>query len=78
MKFLYIVFIFTLTAFNQTYALDKESKRHIQKFIDAIKSNNRERVAKLVNYPLYRESPVPTIKSKKEFHWISKLGTAIM
>ena len=39
----------------------------VQNFIDAVKSNNAETIAKYVVYPLSRVAPVPDIHDEKEF-----------
>jgi hypothetical protein len=66
-KFIYLVLI----AFSVNLAVGQELKKEYQKgiiyFIDCIKNNKKEAVAKIVKYPLNREYPIPAIKTKTEF-----------
>lgn len=54
-----------LQEFN-TY--DQENVQpQVRQFIDLIKSDNRECLAEIIHYPLYRKSPIPQINTKSEF-----------
>lgn len=62
---------FTLLILNLSIALGQELPKKYQvmvsRLIDNIRSENKSAVADLINYPLYREYPIPSVKSKQEF-----------
>ena len=63
-----LVLIFTLglqVSFGQ--GLKKEYQKVILNFINCVKLNNKECVAKKASYPFKREYPIPSIKNKQEF-----------
>lgn len=64
-----IFFLLLLTAIHSSGQdkLTKEHKEVIEDFIGFFKTNNRQKIAENISYPLKREYPLPEIKDKKEF-----------
>lgn len=66
-KFIYITLLIFSFQFITGQEVSKENQKLIQTFIDNVKGDKKEAVAKMVSYPLKRESPIPSIKNKTEF-----------
>lgn len=70
-KFLLVVFC--LLSFNVSYANsnieDNQDKvtQIVQKFKDAIKTDNPKIIAEYIEYPYIRKSPLPDIENKEDF-----------
>ncbi|KAF2506622.1 hypothetical protein [Flavobacterium foetidum] len=47
--------------------LKPEYHKFVKIFIENVKNNRKEEVAKMIKYPLHRDNPVPPIKNKTEF-----------
>ncbi|MFB9078068.1 hypothetical protein ACFFLS_18925 [Flavobacterium procerum] len=47
--------------------LKPEYKKFIKTFIENVKNDRKEEVAKMIRYPLRRDTPIPPIKNKVEF-----------
>jgi hypothetical protein len=68
MKKIFIIFILVLKlSFSFGQELKKQYQDVISKFIDCIKTQNKEKLSSLILYPLKREYPIPDIKNKQEF-----------
>jgi len=63
--------IIALTIFLSQYSfgqvLKKEYQQDVVKLIESVKRNNKEQIAEMIAYPLTREYPIPTVKSKQDF-----------
>lgn len=66
-KLIYIALILFSATTVSAQELKKEYQKFIQTFIDNVKADKKEEVAKMISYPLRRENPVPSIKNKEEF-----------
>lgn len=73
----YKILILLLLIFNFSFAqndLDKTEIENIQKLINLFKTKNIDGIAKMINYPLSREYPIPSVKNeadlKKRFNQI--------
>lgn len=65
-----IIFFFLLLTSIHSSGQDKLTKEHkeiIEDFIGCFKTNDRQKIAENISYPLKREYPLPEIKDKKEF-----------
>jgi len=65
----FLLLFFTLTLFS-THAQDSLTAAHkevITNFINDVKWNDREALAKRISFPFKREYPLPAIKNKAEF-----------
>lgn len=66
-KLIYIaLLIFSVTNISGQ-ELKKEYQKFIQVFIDNVKGDKKEEIAKIISYPLKRDTPIPSIKNKAEF-----------
>ena len=52
---------------SSAIALEQEHRNVVKSFIEAVKSNNRAKVANYISYPLGRDLPIPSIKNKRQF-----------
>ena len=59
-----LVFLFTLNAHAQD---DTTYRKPLRKFINYVKRNQRDKLAGMVRYPLYRDYPLPVIADKTDF-----------
>lgn len=67
MKIITIVLFYTLLSTSiLAQNLSVTDQKNVNKFVDAVKSRNKEKISDLVSYPLSREYPVPEIKNKQE------------
>jgi hypothetical protein len=66
-KTLTIICLVLTHQFLCSQELKKEDQNHIATLIDCIKSNQKEKLATLISYPLKREYPIPEVKNKQEF-----------
>ena len=64
---LLLLFAVLTTAIAQNEDLTKQQRLSIQKLINTYKSNNKTKIAELINYPLRREYPLKDVKDKNEF-----------
>lgn len=65
-KLIYIVLFLFSVGNVSGQELKKEYQKFIQTFIDNIKKDDKEAVAKMISYPLRRENPIPSIQNKAE------------
>jgi len=64
----YKMLILTICLFaSSANALEQEHRNVVKNFIEAVKSNNRAKVANYISYPLGRVLPIPSIKNKRQF-----------
>ncbi|MBF4515341.1 hypothetical protein IRZ71_03270 [Flavobacterium sp. ANB] len=66
-KLIYIALIIFSVTNASGQELKKEYQKFIQTFIDNVKGDKKEEIAKIISYPLKRENPIPSIKNKAEF-----------
>ena len=66
-KLIYITLVIFSVTNVSGQELKKEYQKFIQTFIDNVKGDKKEEIAKIISYPLNRESPIPAIKNKTEF-----------
>jgi hypothetical protein len=66
MKYLLLFFLFFFKL-SISQELNTETKTAIRQFILAVKTNNKEKIASFISYPLRREYPIPPINNKTEF-----------
>lgn len=66
-KLIYIVLVLFSVANASGQELKKEYQKFINTFIDNVKNDRKEEIAKIISYPLNRETPIPAIKNKTEF-----------
>lgn len=68
MKKIHFIILLTLslTTFGQD-KLSRENIKSINQFVQLIKLNQKEQLAKRVNYPIERQYPLPIIKNSTEF-----------
>ena len=52
---------------TQAFALDKKQTAAVNKFIDLVKQDDIKGLAKIIQYPLIRQYPLPPISNEKEF-----------
>jgi len=64
------IITFILICFNLTFVSGQDmtikNQKIVQKFIETIKTKNKEKICSLVRYPLTRENPIPEVKNKNE------------
>jgi len=66
----YRILVFLLLIFNLSSAqneLDKNEIANIQKLINLFKAKNINGISKVINYPLEREYPIPSVKNEADF-----------
>ena len=66
-KFLALLICITSIGFTQSKPLDTQKNAHINTIISLFKTKNTDQLAKLINYPLERTYPIPSIKSEADF-----------
>ncbi|OIV42432.1 hypothetical protein BKM63_06020 [Flavobacterium johnsoniae] len=66
-KLIYITLVIFSVTNVSGQELKKEHQKFIQTFIDNVKDDKKEEIAKIISYPLNRENPIPSIKNKAEF-----------
>lgn len=66
-KLIYIALVIFSVTNTSAQELKKEYQKFIQTFIDNVKNDRKEEIAKIVSYPLKRENPIPAVKNKTEF-----------
>ncbi len=64
-KLFVLAFIYNLT-FAQSEKPDYDKIENIKKVITLFKEKDIEKISKIINYPLNRESPIPLIKNQSE------------
>jgi len=47
--------------------MNKKNQKVISNFIECIQSQNKEKLSRIISFPLNREYPIPQIKNKQEF-----------
>lgn len=57
---------FVLFNIQSIHAADKQYHKYIERFIHDVKSRNIDGMSKYFTFPFTRQSPIPSIKSKKE------------
>lgn len=62
-----LLFAVLTAAFAQNDELTKKQKVSIQLLINTFKSNNKTKIAELINYPLRRDYPLKDVKDKNDF-----------
>ncbi|GAB3429162.1 hypothetical protein [Niabella aquatica] len=55
------------TVAGQTIDLSEKQTKKVQKLINVFKTNNKRKIADLINYPLRREYPLKDVKDKNDF-----------
>jgi hypothetical protein len=66
---IFVIFISLAFVFNAGYAqeeLEKDYQKVVVNFINCIKTDNIEELAKLIDFPWVRNYPIPSIKNKDE------------
>lgn len=61
-----MLLVFNLS-FSQDDQLDSHQKANIKALISLFQQQNIDKIANIVNFPLRREYPIPSIKNKQEF-----------
>lgn len=64
---LFSVILFFCIGFISAQNSNPEPQIFIKKFIENVKSDNKEAIADLVSYPLKREYPIPDVINKADF-----------
>ena len=59
--------VFNFNLFAEGIVSKNEYRAIIKTFVDAVKSDNHDKIADLINYPLRRPYPISSIDDKKEF-----------
>ena len=64
------IIAFILICYNLTFVSGQDmtikNQKIVQKFIETIKTRNKEKICSLVRYPLTREYPIPEVNNKNE------------
>jgi hypothetical protein len=64
---IFLAILILCSPFLHAQDLKPEYQKFIKTFIDNVKNNRKEEVAKMVRYPLRRDTPIPPIKNEAEF-----------
>ena len=64
------IIAFILICFNLAFVsgqdLTIKNQKIVEKFIETIKTKDKEKIGNLVRYPLMREYPIPEVKNKND------------
>ncbi|WJS95740.1 hypothetical protein NYQ10_04625 [Flavobacterium johnsoniae] len=63
----FLTFLIFYTSFTNAQDLKPEYQKIISKFILEVKSGNKTAVSNRVQFPLKRDSPIPSVKNKADF-----------
>ncbi|MBE8727620.1 hypothetical protein [Flavobacterium hungaricum] len=62
-----LVILCCCSSFANAQELKPDYQKFVSKFIQEVKSGDKEAIAKRVRYPLKRDYPIPSIKNKTDF-----------
>lgn len=66
-KILILLLIVFKLSFSQNNPLDSNKLTYINNVIELFKQSNTDGISAIINYPLRREYPIPTVKNEIEF-----------